>query len=467
VNTKDVEHFRTVLGEGGVVTEADALEGYNTDWMGKFKGNSSVALRPKTVEDVSSILRYCDQERIPVVPQGGNTGLVGASTPVGDEVVLSLSLMNKVINFDEVSGTLVAEAGAILEDVDTWLGGLDTPHIFPVDLGAKGSCQLGGVLAAKAGGLRYVRYGSVHNFTLGVEVVKADGTVLNLLNTMRKCNSGIDLKHMFLGAEGQLGVITKVAIACPRRPCSTNVILIGLPNFKAVLNTFQRAKAMLGEVLSAVEMFDKESIELELEYLLEKHDPLDARYPFYMILETSGSNQEHDEAKLDNFLTTSLESEDVLDGVFAQDASQARDLWSIREDITVGLTAAGHVLKYDVSVPLDTMYDLVEDIRERVGDDARVLGYGHLGDSNLHLNVSTPTPNAKVKAAVEPFLYEWVAAQGGSISAEHGLGVMKNAYLPLTRSTEAIEQMIAVKRAFDPHCILNPFKTFPPYYASE
>ncbi|KAJ2766128.1 D-lactate ferricytochrome c oxidoreductase, partial [Coemansia nantahalensis] len=240
LTSADVERLQAivpaeaVLATAAVGGTADAaeLEGFNNDWLGKYRGRSQVVLRPKTTAEVAGILRYCNDERIAVVPQGGNTGLVGGGVPVGDEVVLSLRNLNKVRSYDEASGILVCDAGCVLEELDNFVA--ERSHVMPLDLGAKGSCHIGGNVATNAGGIRFLRYGSLHGSVLGLEVVLPDGTVLDNLSTLRKDNTGYDLKQLFIGSEGTLGVITGVSIATPRRPSAVNVAVLGVPSYAGV-----------------------------------------------------------------------------------------------------------------------------------------------------------------------------------------------------------------------------------------
>ncbi|CAM9571573.1 unnamed protein product [Phaeothamnion confervicola] len=535
-----------------------------------------------STEEVSAVLRHCNERRLAVVPQGGNTGLVGGSVPVRDEVVLSLRRMDAIESLDEASGVLVCQAGCVLEALDTWLA--ERGFMMPLDLGAKGSCQIGGNVSTNAGGLRLLRYGSLHGTVLGLEVVLADGTVLDLMSTSRKDNTGYDLKQLFIGAEGTLGVATRCAIAVPLRPAAINVALLALDSFDAVRRTYALARARLGEVLSAAEVIDNAAVSAVAAMSMPSAPPpatnaapakdsasgdsgrasgsegggsyssgggssdsggggggsgsgaatayrmpLPTHHPFYLLLETSGSDAAHDAEKLERFLEAALESGDIADGAVAQAAAQAAAMWQLRERVPLATAALGPQLKYDVSLPLGDFYRLVEAVRARVaaagsgtsgggvsgvsadsaaGDaasgiaGATVVGYGHLGDGNLHINIAVPrlptgvapsatasgssnTPAesaasaseavaaasaeavvaeaalAGLTALLEPFVFEWVVARGGSISAEHGIGRSKRAFLPLQRPPPVLAAMNAVKRAFDPRGILNPGKVLP------
>ena len=459
-----MQHFASVVGPSNMVTDVDALEAYNTDWMGKYRGSSRLALRPGSTDEVSRILEHCHQQRIPVVPQGGNTGLVGGSVPLSDEVVLSLSRMNRVISLDEHAGHLVCEAGCVLENLQNHVW--DRGYTMPLDLGAKGSCQIGGNLATNAGGLRYLRYGSLHGTVLGLEAVLADGTILDSLTALRKDNTGYDVKQLLIGSEGTLGVITKVALALPRAPSSIKVAFLGLDSYASVLQTFVAARRDLGEVLSAIEFLDAEAHEVVTSEYGNARAPLEGRCRHYVLVELAGSDAAHDEEKLARFLENVMESGAVVDGTIAADETQAKAIWGVREGITGALAREGCVYKYDVSLPLAQLYELVDEMRERMEPlGATTAAFGHLGDGNLHLNITTPGRFEREEAvldAIEPFVYEWVAARRGSISAEHGIGAMKPGVLHLAKSAPMIEVMRGLKGMFDPRGILNPGKVLPP-----
>lgn len=468
-----VGHFRTLLGDSGsalidgVTGDAtDDLEPFNSDWMRKYRGHCQLVLKPSTTEQVSQILKYCNDNLLAVVPQGGNTGLVGGSVPVFDEIVLNLSRMNQILSFDDASGILVAEAGVILETADHYLS--ERGYIFPLDLGAKGSCQLGGNLSTNAGGLRLLRYGSLHGTVLGVEAVLPDGTIVDDLSLLRKNNTGYDLKQLFIGAEGTLGIITKLSIQCPQRPAAQNVAFFGLSSYEDCQRAFRAAKGQLSEILSAFELMDEGSQALVRQVTGNK-SPLESTYPFYCLIETSGSNTDHDAEKLQTFLESVMEEGIVADGTLAENETQVRSLWSWREGITEALGHLGGVYKYDVSIPLAEMYQLVEDTRARVaeagllGDDEAypvraVVGYGHMGDANLHLNISTRRFDARVEGVLEPFVYEWIAKRQGSISAEHGLGLAKKKYIGYSRNETMVGLMKQIKGLYDPKGIMNPYK---------
>ncbi|XP_078696696.1 D-2-hydroxyglutarate dehydrogenase, mitochondrial-like [Branchiostoma floridae x Branchiostoma belcheri] len=457
VTDSDLQVFERLV-PSRVLTDLEDIEGHNVDWSGTCRGDGQVLLRPKTTEEVSAVLRYCSGRRLAVVPQGGNTGLVGGSVPVFDEVIISLSLMDNIISLDEISGVLVCQAGCVVDKINGALEpcGLMTPHI----LGSKGSCQIGGNISTNAGGLRMLRYGNLHGNVLGVEAVLANGDVVDCMSTLRKDNTGYDLKQLFIGSEGSLGVVTAASLLCPRVPAAVSVALLGCDSFAQVLQTYDAAKRMLQEILSAVEFMDRASMEVVQENL-HLTCPL-GTHSYYLLVETSGSNAAHDEEKLNSLLGHVMEKGIVDDGTVATEPSKVQTLWALRENVAVALRADGCVYKYDVTVPMSRFYDLVADTRKRMGTDVtRVVGYGHLGESDIHLNVTCPQHSEDVFGALEPWVYDWVAKYKGSVSAEHGMGILKRDYLYHSNTGSAVLLMKQLKKLMDPKGILNPYKIFP------
>lgn len=396
---EDIEAFTSILStpETSILTtlktssgpkpvDASELEMFNNDWMNKYHGRSTCVLKPKSTEEVAEIVKYCHKRKLAIVPQGGNTGLVGGSVPVFDEVILNLGAMNKIRSFDNISGTLVCDAGCILESLDNKVA--EYGYMMPLDLGAKGSCQIGGNVATNAGGLRFLRYGSLHGNVLGLEVVLPNGDILNGLSTLRKDNTGFDLKQLFIGSEGTIGLITGVSIVTPKRPTAVNVAVFAVDSFEAVQNVFGKVKAHCGEILSAFEFFDGQSLQLVKGHATGSiKDPFQESHPFYVLIETSGSKKEHDDEKLTVLLEELMESSSIVDGVLAQDESQIQSLWTLRESIPEAAGKLGRTYKYDVSMPVEKMHDLVEDMRSRFeergmmgGKIKEVVGFGHIGD---------------------------------------------------------------------------------------
>jgi len=443
----------------------DLLDSYNVDWMHQVKGESRLVLRPKSTEQVAQILKYCSEQKLALTIQGGNTGLVQASVPVFDEIIISMQLMNQIQSFDDLSGALVCQAGCILQNLNDYVS--QRGFTFPLDLGAKGSCQIGGNLATNAGGVRYARYGSLHANLLGLEVALADGSVLSDLKTVPKDNTGFHLNHLFLGSEGSLGVITKASIKCPPASNSISVALLGLEKFEQVAQAYKLARESLGEILSAFEFFDEHSMKLvEQIYGSNIRNPLDQNYKFFLLIETRGSNSEHDEAKLSDFLERATERGIVDNGTLATSPREIQSIWRIREHITLALGESckpgEKMYKYDLGIPLPQIYELVDIMKEKLkGTTSEIVGYGHCGDSNLHLNIVGPDSD-EFLSLIEPFVYEWVSERNGSISAEHGIGRVKPKLLHLSKSANSIHYMRQLKQLFDPNGVLMPYRVLPP-----
>ncbi|XP_059078766.1 D-2-hydroxyglutarate dehydrogenase, mitochondrial-like isoform X2 [Tigriopus californicus] len=416
VGPSEIARFQAILDSNRVITDPTELDGYNTDWMRISRGQGQVVLKPKTTAEVSQILRYCSEQNLAVCPQGGNTGLVGGSIPVFDEVIVNTSLMNKIESLDINSSVVTVQAGVILEQLDRHLA--DHDLLVPLDLGAKGSCQIGGNVSTNAGGLRLLRYGSLQGSILGLEVVLPNGEILDCLSQLKKDNTGYHLKHLFIGSEGTLGFVTKVAIQCPPRPKAVNVAFLGMTSFESVLRTFKEARSNLGEILSSCEFIDAEAMKC-VTGNLELTCPIDPQ-AFYMLIETSGSRSNHDEEKLTEFLEALMSDGTVVDGTVASSEAQIQKIWPLRERLAEALLRDGYCYKYDISLPLDVFYDSVIAMKERLGSRViRCIGYGHVGDGNMHLNITTKEYDDQVMQLIEPFLYEWTSHHKGSISAEH------------------------------------------------
>ncbi|XP_017888237.1 D-2-hydroxyglutarate dehydrogenase, mitochondrial isoform X2 [Ceratina calcarata] len=464
ITNANVTFFNELLGRNRVIKDAAECEGYNIDYSKIVRGKSNLVLKPKTTEEVSAILKYCNENRLAVCPQSGNTGLVGGSVPVFDEIVVSMKLMNKIIETNELAGVLTCEAGCVLEDLDNHLALVNL--MMPIDLGAKGSCLIGGCVSTNAGGLRLLRYGNLHGNVLGLEAVRANGDVVDCLNILKKNNTGYHLKHLFIGSEGTLGIVTKVAIQCPSLPRAINVAFLGLNSFDKVLKALQLAKKELGEILSSFEMMDKLSLDVSIE-AFNLRSPLTSKsdgHEFYVLMETSGSNVDHDEEKLTSFVEKALADDIIEDGTLTSDPTKVKNIWALREHISEGILKEGYVFKYDVSIPVPSFYKVIEVLRERVRDPRviRISGYGHLGDGNIHVQVSIPSYEPEIASQLQPFIYEYVSSLHGSVSAEHGIGFTKTKYLHMSRTPSEIKLMQELKKVMDPNGILNPYKVLYP-----
>ncbi|KAG2215394.1 hypothetical protein INT45_013583 [Circinella minor] len=469
----DVDYFRTVLTSNNIVhdetsnPENSTMTPYNTDFFNLHRGASKLCLFPTETSQVSKILKYCNDQKLAVVPQGGNTGVSGGQNPLFDEIIVNMSKMNKIRSFNDISGIAVVDAGVVLESLDNYVAPLG--YTVPLDLGAKGSCQLGGNVSTNAGGLRLMKFGSLHGSVLGLEVVLPDGTVMDNLSTLRKDNTGYDLKQLFIGAEGTLGLITGVSIMTPRKPTSVNIAMLALESFDDVQKAFVMAKEDLSEILSGFEFWDRESMELVKRVMLTDKDfPIEANTKFYALLETQGSRQEHDQEKIDTYLTRLMETNVAQDGVMAQDEKQTTALWQWRERIPEAIVQSGTAMTYDVAMDVQLLYKLVEDVKQHYSERGlldkvykNVIGFGHVGDGNLHIMANIPDHDYSVQKDMDKFVYDWTIKHNGSITAEHGIGVAKVNYMTRCKTDVQIRLMQSIKNAIDPNGIMNPYKVVP------
>lgn len=458
ISDMDLNTFTSIVGENGIKTEE--LDQYNTDWLNTVSGFTELVVSPKTVEELAAVLQHCNTRRLAVVPQGGNTGLVGGSNPVFDEIVLSLERMNNITHIDPDAGVVECEAGVILQNLADKVA--EHGYTVPLDLGARGSCFVGGNLATHAGGLRVIRYGQLRASVLGMRIVLPSGQILDGRSNMRKDNTGYDIKQLFIGSEGTLGVISDVSLLLPQTPLSVNTALFGCQSFEDVIKCYRISRQYLGEIVSACEFMDSLCM-TSVDDNLGLSSPLQDSHNFYYLVETSGMNNDHDMEKLENCIEAVFEAGCAEDGVMATSQDQARHMMSLRENIAPALKPLGFNYKYDVSLPIKDMYSLVESIRETVSpiDNAFAVGYGHLGDNNLHLNVLTPHYDKEALSLIEPFVYEEVCRMRGSISAEHGMGLKKANYLKYSKDPGLISLMRTLKDVFDPQGIMNPYKLLP------
>lgn len=417
---------------------------------------------PRSTQQVSAVLAYCNQHGIAVQPQGGLTGLAGGAVPTGSCVVLSLERMRTIKELDAEACTITVEAGVVMEAVQKAAEAADL--FFPLDLGGRGSCQIGGNVATNAGGNRVLRYGMARDLVLGIEAVLADGTVIDSLSKVMKNNTGYDLRQLFIGSEGTLGVITAVVLRLFPRPRSTCTGICAVTDYAAVLELLRRARSALGAQLSAYEVMWPDFYELATTSLGRK-PPLPAGSGSYVLIETLGTDPEADQERYEAVITEAIEAGIVTDAVIAQSQREAVDLWAIR-DSPGEWTKTAHwpQLGFDVSVPTGEIGALAGEIRDELSarwPQLVALFFGHVGDGNLHVSVRM-TGHDISELAIEDAVYAVVARRRGSISAEHGIGSLKIPFLHYSRSEAEIALMRAIKKAMDPKGILNPGKLFAP-----
>jgi FAD/FMN-containing dehydrogenase len=405
---------------------------------------------------VSAALRICNEARQPVVPQGGMTGLAGGATPRAGDIALSLERMAGVEEIDKAAATMTLGAGTALETAQRAAD--EAGFLLALDLGARGSCQIGGNLSTNAGGNRVIRYGMAREQVLGLEVVLADGTVVSALNKMLKNNAGYDLKQLFIGAEGTLGIITRAVLRLHAKPRTKATALCALPSYEAVVGLLRRAQAELGGI-SAFEAMWHDYYSFMVNHPTAKQKPLPDHHPYYVLMEFAGNDPAGDETRFQDLLSAAMADGLVLDALVAQSEQAARDFWVIREGHP--LDSLAFCINFDVSLPIGLIEDYVR--RCRAALEKRWPGllnvyYGHVGDSNLHISVSVPGAGPEVMHEVDDVVYEALREFGGSISAEHGIGTLKRPYLGYSRGPAELALMRLLKQSLDPKGILNPGK---------
>lgn len=452
-----IQRLEALLGPGGVLTGSDVASRSAGIWRSEAMVAGAIA-RPRDTEQVAAILALCHERGQTVVTHGGLTGLVHGADARPEDLVLSTERMTAIETIDPVDRTATVQAGVPLQVLQEAVAEHDL--IFPLDLGARGSCRIGGNLATNAGGNRVVRFGMTRENTLGVEAVLADGTVIPALNRMVKNNSGFDLKHWFIGTEGTLGVITRTVLRLREAPRSRCSALVALDSFEAVTRLLKHLDAGLGGALSAFEVMWREFYEVVARPPVRERAPLPVTHPFYVLCETMGGDPEIDAARFEQVLGAALEAGIAVDAVLADSEARQADLWLLRDSVEA-LFAFGPYQIFDVSLPVSAMEAYVARVEHgiaAISSQARLFTFGHLGDGNLHFLAAPGSDDAATVEAVERAVYEPLAAVGGGISAEHGIGLEKKRWLSLSRTPEEIELMRRMRVALDPKGILNPGK---------
>jgi FAD/FMN-containing dehydrogenase len=454
-------------------TPADTAP-FLTDWRGKWTGRAIAVAQPDDTDGVAAVLRWCHHNRVPVVPQGGNTGMSGGATPdtEGRALVLSLTRLNKVRQIDTVNNTLTAEAGATLQQVQD--AAREAGRLFPLSLAAQGSCTIGGNLATNAGGVQVLRYGNARALCLGLEVVTAAGEVWNGLRGLRKDNTGYDLRDLFIGSEGTLGVITGAVLQLFPLPAAQAVAFVAVSTPAAAVALLQLAQAHLGSSLTTFELMSDACMGLVEKHADAARFPLEARTDWYVLLEVSDSRGEAEAAAaIEGVLATAIEQELAQDAALSSSVAQFRALWALREAISEAQGAEGKTIKHDISLPISRIADFVTHTSAALTEafpGQRLVVFGHLGDGNLHYNVSPPADRCgpahaaafvELEAPINALVHDAVVAHDGSISAEHGLGVLRRDESARYKSPVELQMMRAIKAALDPLNLMNPGKLLP------
>ena len=452
------QELAAIVGAAHVLTSPGDTKPYFTDWRRQYSAAGACVVRPASTDEVARVVALCAREALAIVPQGGNTGLSGGSVPTGKrpELVLSLGRMNRIRAVDPLNDTLTAEAGCVLAAVQKAAD--DAGRLFPLSLAAEGSCQIGGNLSTNAGGVNVLRYGSAREQVLGLEVVLPDGRVWNGLRSLRKDNTGYDLKQLFVGAEGTLGVITAAVLRLYPKPTASATAWIAVATPRLAVALLAELRARLGDRLSAFELMSRECLEAVLSHASDVRDPFGAPHPWYVLAQLADSGEPQAlRARAEKALEECAAAGSLRDAVLAQSEAQARALWRIRETIP---EAQFTNVKHDVSVPVARIPELIERLEPALAaafPGARPYVFGHVGDGNLHYNIG-PEALVEQRRAVNRVVYDAVAALGGSISAEHGLGQLKREEIRAHKDPLELELMRVLKRSLDPRDVMNPGK---------
>jgi FAD/FMN-containing dehydrogenase len=456
--------FAAIVGDKYAITDPVSLEPFLIEGRGIYHGHTSMLLRPGSVGEVQGILKLANETKTPLVPQGGNTGLVGGQIPFDGELILSLTRLDRIREVDPASNAMTCEAGVVLAKAQDAAAAVD--RLFPLSLGAEGSCTIGGNLSTNAGGTGAVAYGIARDLVLGLEVVLADGRIMNLLSKLKKNNTGYDLRHIFVGAEGTLGIITAAVVKLFPRPRAMETAFVGVPSPAAAVKLFNLAQARVGGSVTSFELLIRDVVEFAIKHAHGVRDPLAAKHPWYVLMEVSSQHGDGLRESVEQWLAEGSAQGLVEDATIAVSLDQARAFWHLRHILPEAQKPEGGSIKADVSVPVAAVPEFLEEASaaaRAIVPGCRPVPFGHLGDGNVHFNVSQP-----IGADTAQFLARWaevndavnkiVLKYNGSISAEHGIGKLKRDSLAKVKDPVALELMRNLKRMLDPNGILNPGK---------
>jgi FAD/FMN-containing dehydrogenase len=463
----DMNKAATALDETILIRDIDRGSHYIRDWSGEADGNPIFVARPRNVEEVAALVRHCMANGIAIVPQGGHTGLVEGAAARTDEphAIISLERMNAIREIDPLNFSVIVEAGCVLEALHEAVAAEDL--LFPLSLGAKGSCQIGGNVATNAGGINVLRYGMMRDLVLGLEVVLPDGRIWNGLKKLRKDNTGYDLKQLFLGSEGTLGIVTAATLKLYPKPRCVETLFLAVDSVEAAIRLFAAARRQLADLLSAFELISDKSVAMALT-MPDVTNPLEGQAPHYVLLEAASSGPLDLEALVGGFVETAFEAGMILDGVRASSASQAQKIWAIREAVVEAQIRHGSHLRTDVSVPISSVAAFIDEVEaalEGIVGGGIVLTYGHVGDGNMHF-VVVPAGDLQGDArhqmikASEAAIFAVVDRFGGSISAEHGIGRRKHDAFAARVPAAQLDLLRTIKAGLDPANLMNPGAIF-------
>ena len=463
VSADFLDRLRGIVGATRVLTDAQDVAPYCTDWRGRYSGSASCVVLPGSTEEVAAVVRVCAETGAAIVPQGGNTGLCGGATPTGGEVVVVLTRLNRIRTVDTDNNSITVEAGCTLHAVQQAAQEID--RLFPLSLAAEGSATIGGNLATNAGGVQVLRYGNARELTLGLEVVLADGRIWNGLRALRKDNTGYDLKHLFIGAEGTLGLITAATLKLFPRPRARATAWVAVPDPAAAVSLLGRLRDAVGDNVTAFEIVGRPALELVLRHIPQARDPLAGKPAWQVLIELSGTRDDL-AATLEQTLQSAAEEDVVVDAVIAASEAQTAVLWALRENVSEAQKTEGVSIKHDIAVPVSRIAEFIARADAALlaaFPQVRIVCFGHIGDGNLHYNQSRPDAQSNAEfiaqtASVNRLVHDLVHELDGSISAEHGLGQLKREEVLRYKSATEMDMMRAVKQALDPRGRMNPGK---------
>lgn len=466
-HTSAIERFSAVLDAKGVLITESAMEGYLREWRGKYVGQAAAILRPKSVDEVIEIVKIANEEHVALIPQGGNTGLVGGQIAFDAErqFVVNLSRLNKIRDVDAAGYTLSVEAGAVLQNIQQAADGAD--RLFPLSMASEGSCQIGGNLSSNAGGTGVLAYGNARDLVLGIEAVLPNGDLYNGLSRLKKNNTGYDLKNLFIGAEGTLGIITAATLKLFPKPRGKQTAFLAFEDLEAVSRFYISAQSLAASMVTTFEIIPRIGIEFLIKHVEGAHDPLKKTAPWYVLVElSSNQSNEHADQVMMSLLEAGMETRDILDGTIAASEKQRQSFWHLRHELSACQKEEGGSIKHDISVPVANLPAFIQEAIDAVHafmPECRPVPFGHWGDGNIHFNISQPVGMER-----EAYLTMWdefndivhgvALSYGGSISAEHGIGVMKRDMLAKVKDPVALDLMRKLKSTLDPNGIMNPGK---------
>jgi len=458
--------IRDIVGDKGAITDLDTMSPLLKSWRDNWLGRVPMVVQPANTQELAAVIKHCYETDTPLVPQGGNTGLTGASQPHDNnsEIIVSTSRMNAIRDIDVDNDTITVEAGCILANIQEAAARVD--RLFPLSLAAEGSCQIGGNLSTNAGGTQVVRYGNARALVLGLEVVLPDGRIWDGLRALRKDNTGYDLKQLFIGGEGTLGMITAAVLKLYPRPSDVQTALIALPSPAAAVAFLGRARARVGEQISVFELIQRRAVDFALDHMHGVVDPFAENHPWYVLTDIAGQGAPGTlSGDVENLLEQAMEAGEILDAVLASSDAQAQALWHIRESIPEAQNFEGASIKHDVSVPVSRVPEFIaraSAVLEAAYPDIRIVAFGHLGDGNIHFNPAQPKGAKNFyneREAINRIVHDLIAEMNGSISAEHGIGRLRLAEAEIYKSSVELDLMRTIKNAIDPKNIMNPGKT--------